>query len=339
LIRCASLSNFIVRNNSQVTGYNGNAWVDMQVVAAGALVGNVEETMTIEGNLAGTISVSNQMTGAIDVAGDIGTSSALATISAKQIRSIIANNIHANISTSSSDASDLVGRIATRTGGDFTGSLVTTNLKPLTVVGDTTAFIDIGRDLDANITVRDDVARESGTLATPLRTIRVGRDFKDDRTISIGGTLQGPNASNQWLGGISVGGSQGLKGQVIINADNTTGQWQGGVAVTGVANPLSAPNYPFANASLGNGSIGRVPFNVHDASSSPVNNAPSVPATDITNNAFMRTSPPATHRNIIIEFDGPIAIDPNMPSNQSPVAVHYVIETCDMFVPGGSNTI
>ena len=148
----------------------------------------------------------------------------------------------------------------------------------------------------------------------------------------VGGTLNAPvTIQTGFPTGATINvPANGLTSQIIINnANNAANTWAGIVSVG--TNSLTAANYPIANSILGNGSVGRVPFNVHDASSSPVNNAPSVPATDITNNAFMRRSPSATHRDIVIEFDGPIHSSASVPVN-----VDYVIEACSM--PGGVMT-
>jgi hypothetical protein len=105
------------------------------------------------------------------------------------------------------------------------------------------------------------------------------------------GTPAGPNIS------ITVTG-------IINNLNQLTNLWSGTVTVG--SQTLSAANYPFANATLGNGSIGRVPFNLHDASSSPVNNLTEAPNNNsITSTDLMgiTQTPP---RSIVLEFDGPI---------------------------------
>lgn len=320
-----SISNIIVTNDAP--GYSGNVYGSIASIREAVVPGltqltpNFEEPVRIAGDLNGTLIADNQFSGEILVDGNIGTPATPATIQARVIRAIEADNIHANILTASTNATDLIGRVTTRTGGDFTGSLITTSLKPSQLGGDTTAFIDIARDLDANITVRDDIARESGTLANPLRTIRVGRNFKAGRTISIGGTLQGPNSLGQWLGGIRIGGTEGLKGQVIINADNTTGQWQGGIAVP-VIDPLgstvtetlgAASAYAIPNAKLGNGSVGLVPYQLHGPSSSPPNGQLGDPTSidDLTNTDIM------SGQSIALEFYGPV----QLPTSGAPVKV------------------
>ncbi|GDX97985.1 hypothetical protein LBMAG48_03890 [Phycisphaerae bacterium] len=87
---------------------------------------------------------------------------------------------------------------------------------------------------------------------------------------------------------------------------------------------MSAPNYAIANATLGNGSVGRVPFNVHDASSSPINNlseAPNNNSITYTDMMGITQTPP---RSIVLEFDGPIEFTAGSP----PVKVTLLGTTC-----------
>jgi hypothetical protein len=70
----------------------------------------------------------------------------------------------------------------------------------------------------------------------------------------------------------------GLSGQIIINADNVAGgAWSAPVRIGPQGNPnqvvLNGPNYPQTSASLGGGSVGLVPFKLHNQSCSPPNGA------------------------------------------------------------------
>lgn len=70
----------------------------------------------------------------------------------------------------------------------------------------------------------------------------------------------------------------GLGGQIIINADAVAGgSWTAPVRVGPQGNPLqvvlTGPRYNQTSASLGGGSVGLVPFRLHDQSCSPANGA------------------------------------------------------------------
>lgn len=88
-------------------------------------------------------------------------------------------------------------------------------------------------------------------------------------TISIGKSFNNPLQYIQ----VPV---YGLGGQIIINADNAAGgAWTAPVRVGPNGDPqqiiLTNPNYPQTNALLGGGSVGLVPFHLHDEACIPAN--------------------------------------------------------------------
>jgi hypothetical protein len=72
--------------------------------------------------------------------------------------------------------------------------------------------------------------------------------------------------------------SQGLAGQIIINADNAAGgSWTSPVRVGQGGDPnqivINSPSYASSPAQLGGGAIGLVPFRLHNQACSPANGA------------------------------------------------------------------
>ena len=68
----------------------------------------------------------------------------------------------------------------------------------------------------------------------------------------------------------------GLQGQIIINADGIAGgAWNAPVRIGPNGDPnqvlLNGPRYPYSSAFLGGGSVGLVPFRLHDESCIPAN--------------------------------------------------------------------
>lgn len=144
----------------------------------------------------------------------------------------------------------------------------------------------------------------------------------------VGGTLNAPVTIGR---GLPAGASitvpaNGLTKQVVINnLNDPSNLWSGSVTI-GAQPALTVPNYSVTNAALGNGSVGLVPFRLHEQSSSPPNGyAPSpIPATALTNTRFAGTSlqggPPVP---VELEFYGPVAL----PTSGAPVKI-VMLDTC-----------
>ncbi len=124
------------------------------------------------------------------------------------------------------------------------------------VSGSVAGAITIGGELDGRVTT-------TGSLTGAL-TI----DSYMDGLIKVGDNLSGTIDINQ---------SQGLRGQIIINADNmsTPGTWTGPVIVgsitldNGASGDYTAPYYNALPSVLGGGSVGLAPFRIHEAACSP----------------------------------------------------------------------
>lgn len=153
----------------------------------------------------------------------------------------------------------------------------------------------------------------------------------------VGGTLNAPVTIGR---GLPAGASitvpaNGLTKQVVINnLNDPSNLWSGSVTV-GAQPALTVPNYSVTNAALGNGSVGLVPFRLHEQSSSPPNGyAPSpIPATALTNTRFAGTSlqggPPVP---VELEFYGPVAL----PTSGAPVKI-VMLDTCVSPAPDVTN--
>ncbi len=105
--------------------------------------------------------------------------------------------------------------------------------------------------------------------------------LESGRTITVDGYMDGLIKIGDSLAGtIDINQSQGLRGQIIINADNMTtpGTWasSGSVLIGSLnfnpnqTNPLyDAPYYDALPSALGGGSIGLAPFRLHAAACTP----------------------------------------------------------------------
>lgn len=207
--------------------------------------------------------------------------------------------------------------------GDFVGSVRAVNVASF--FG--TADIEVAGNLDANFTIFDDVWAESGTSTggggTPLRPFRIVGAFPANRTINIGGRLRGIEETG-WLGGLKFVSAGSLAGQIIINADNAdaTG-WRGAVEVSSLTlNPFPSPNdeYAATSASLGGGSIGLVPYALHDEDCAPTSASDINPAlvlqsrfAHITGTFGSTTFSSSDFQKLRLSFYGPLRDDGGLP--------------------------
>ncbi|MGD9789914.1 MAG: GC-type dockerin domain-anchored protein [Phycisphaerales bacterium] len=121
----------------------------------------------------------------------------------------------------------------------------------------------VAGDLNADVVLTDNISRMSGTTANPMPTIRVDGSFNTGRLIVIGDELEGPGGG--YIGGIEIGDTAGLGGQVIINANATTsGLWSGDISVgASTLDPSVATAYTTPSTSLGGGAVGLVPYRLY----------------------------------------------------------------------------
>lgn len=102
-------------------------------------------------------------------------------------------------------------------------------------------------------------------------------------TISIGGqlsTISDPTGTEDSM--IHIADADGLKGQIIVNANNNGSGWVGEIGIGGTASAptlefeptagaaTKAPFYMTLPSVIGDGAIGRVPFNFHTRASTPI---------------------------------------------------------------------
>ncbi|MBX3410684.1 MAG: hypothetical protein KF859_12470 [Phycisphaeraceae bacterium] len=130
---------------------------------------------------------------------------------------------------------------------------------------------------------------------------------------------EGDNRGQVW-----IHESQGLLGQIIINAANTglprAALWTGAVQVgeTTAGCPLlevsptpsssewESPHYEGLSAALGGGAVGLAPFYLHGEECSPVLGAPTA---TMTTREFDRYDPNTTPRSVKLRFYGPVRVN------------------------------
>jgi hypothetical protein len=253
---------------------------------------NINQVSVSAGDLTATnIEALQGAIGTVSASGKIGSSGSPTVISARDgITRVTATEIFGTITANANGGNGNIASLVT-TSGNFVGSLAARNI----LASAAPRGITVAGTLDASIQI------PTGNIDEP---ITIGGGFATGRTISV--------AAN------------GLKDQIIINNTNGSGQWQGSVQVAGITNPLTAPNYPISNATLGNGSIARVPFTVHDASSSPINNLSEAPNNNSITNTDMMGLTQTPARSIVLEFDGPIEFTAGTP----PVKVTLLGTSC-----------
>lgn len=183
--------------------------------------------------------------------------------------------------------------------GDLTGSITTTGTN--TITSGSNAAITIGGDV------------------TSTGSITLGGDLKAGNTIRIGHDL---------LGTIQLPGN-GLKGQIIVNANNDLvdpGTWTGTIRVDGVT--LSPDDeYTQLSASLGGGAAGVAPFKLHKPDCAPA--YADNPSAQLLASAFLATPPSGvTAAQVIARSYGPM----KLAEGQSP-STAVVVEVQNEMAP------
>ncbi|MBY0313404.1 MAG: ATP-binding protein [Phycisphaerales bacterium] len=137
---------------------------------------------------------------------------------------------------------------------------------------------------------------------------------------------------------ITIAEPLGLRGQIIINADNTqtTSPWSGEVVmpvpdpltglnvertfVTTAAPPFRAPHYAISSALLGGGAIGEVPFHIYEADCVPphrvrLTDPPTLSETEnfVPPSAFESGQTCNAAVPVKLRFYGPVALNPENP--------------------------
>jgi len=208
-----------------------------------------------------------------------------------------------------------IGQLQT-TSGDFKGFLTANNLAP---TGTSDCYLKITGDLDADVLFKNSVSRISGTTTNPLPTIRVDGSFNTGRLLVIGDELEGP--SGGYIGGIEIGDTTGLGGQVIINANATTsGLWSGDISVgASTLDPSIATAYTTPSTSVGGRAVGLVPYRLYASDCSPPQDPGggwnTTPGTNPLLNSQFSHQTGVTPRGTTMSFYGPIDSDASTPAS------------------------
>jgi hypothetical protein len=117
----------------------------------------------------------------------------------------------------------------------------------------------------APITITANVQSSASILASEISTSGIGGAF------TVGGTFSGLlRVPGNAAGPITITGSSGLAGQIILNSSNSGRTWLGSLTVGGTL-ISDKPYYTATN--LGGGAVGLTPFHYHPAESTPVDDS------------------------------------------------------------------
>jgi len=117
----------------------------------------------------------------------------------------------------------------------------------------------------APITITGNVQSSASILASEISTSGVGGAF------TVGGTFSGLlRVPGNVSGPITITGSSGLAGQIILNSSNSGSTWTGSLSVGGTA--ITDKPY-YAATDLGGGAVGLAPFHYHPDESTPVDDS------------------------------------------------------------------
>ncbi len=265
------------------------------------LVGN---SSTGTGSILGNVLVEGGNIDTLIAYGSIGTSSTPVTVkgwSLGLLRNITAASIHANIQSENPSVGITQVRLVKATSGDFTGSLKAQSLSGgtgetgLRVAGNLSANVQITSDASNPIAVTGSMTGSSSSLSVGTNSsggLTIGT-LATDKRITIGGSLTGTTSI----------GAGGLRGQVIVNANNSGGTWQSpATATVGGVSLSPLPNYVLGSMTIGCGAIGRVPFALYNNDCMPP--VRPTPGT-IGRQAFFRATSP---QSALVRFYGPVRI-------------------------------
>lgn len=305
-LTAAQFGNITATTNVNLAGHTGDIFVDVLAHGGGVLSGSVTERIVpgTSGRFNGTVLAGFEFYGVDSPGGDIGTAATPASLTAKVIGSIRGRRIYADILTQPQDGNDYIGQVEA-TAGPIVGSINTGGIVPPNIGGFTTCFIKASGDLDVDITTVRDAAPFNGI--NPI--ISAGGEFPAHRTMRIGRHVLSNTSGG---GGISLG-SNGLKGQIIINQRNGfggigIGRWEAPIKVgtTSIAmSPFSRP----ASSSFGGGSVTLAPQCLYNNDCVPIAPAIASPivlpasATSLVPSDLDPSGPGA-----VIRFDGPVQL-------------------------------
>ncbi|MBL8746449.1 MAG: hypothetical protein JNK58_08860 [Phycisphaerae bacterium] len=210
---------------------------------------------TVTGKIRGNILIDYGAIYALTATEGIGTSAIPVQLRTKlNIERITAKEIFADITTFANGGTGFTGTIETLN-GPFTGSLITRRIA--SPGAGKYAALTINGDLDANITITENIANENNSNPA----VNVAGRLMLARTFRVGTSLD-PGAT------FRIGTPGGLQGQLIINDQNNGGTWSGPVTISATTlGPV--PMYSSPSAPIGGGSAGHVPFHLHAADAWP----------------------------------------------------------------------
>src|SRR5262245_14341529 len=312
LVRTATVGNVLASTivGMYVTG-NANGTITCTPRSGGnpshivsAFAGGFRGNISVE---EGYISQLYSSGGTIGVAG-----TPIQIVARSRIEHIFGTAIYADISVlaDGSGAAD-VHRIVTGD-GPFVGSLTARKFDlvngsgfggPGIFINHVTSMLDA--DLDADIIFTDSFDTNITGQVHPQISVPTGYALKQGRTIRIGDGLIGSSSSVGTIYGISLP-ANGLKGQIIINANNGSGGWTAPVKVDGYTLDESsggsddAPYYERLSSDLGGGAVGLVPFHLHDEDCTPPNFSSQCSIGEYEDNDYRET--------IVLRHYGPVGV-------------------------------
>jgi hypothetical protein len=276
-----SIANIIVGDNLGASGF-------VNVPSKGGSLSN----MTVAGNVAGRIHAEQGFFGDVVIGGVLSSEDVdgIFPIRSKNgVNRLIAQNISANVTLATNNGSGRVGLIKT-TNGSIAGAMALKELVVPTGSG------------ESGIIINGDLANGAIIRFVPGGT--------NSRSIFVNGSLAGE---------IRFDDPADLDTQIVVNAANSGGVWANtgkvvldwnptppAVARTlapASSQPNQAPRYQALPSALGGGSVGVVPFDVHDLASVPTNPAAGVPPTPTNLDSS----------SVAIAFYGPIRAESTAP--------------------------
>lgn len=226
--------------------------------------GNFEDPFYVEGDFLSSTTTPGYMNPFL-VTGALGTTARPASVEARLFERINAASFEGEIDATGTSGTDGVGEFVVT--GDVVGQIFAERVG---AIDGWNGVWTIGGDLDADVVIRGDVDAES--TASPA-TVVIGGEFKAGRVFVIGGTLAG-GASG--VGGIKVTDTAGLKGQIIVNANDTSDAWLGDATVGATVLDPGGSGTDFAytttSSTLGGGAVGLVPYHLHKTDCLPAYN-------------------------------------------------------------------
>ncbi|MFI4873026.1 MAG: hypothetical protein ACIARQ_14525 [Phycisphaerales bacterium JB061] len=271
-----------VTPNGSIAAYRGHIG---PVSITGDLNGNLAslrhsiESITVEGSIGAQGRPSIYATAPlhsfaiehINVEGSIGTPTSLVgIITAGAVRTIEADEIHANIDLETDPS--IPGYIAglTTREGDFSGSFRARTLTSFARNSESPCAIKIAGDLDGEMVFTNGMRNEYA--AGP--EVDIGGTLTENALFFTG--IIARNDSSIPAGEIIIRSDQALEGQIIIGKGNETDFNEPAKVTVGTTSPMvitnSTKHYTTPFADFGGGAIGVAPFNFHQTESFPNHN-------------------------------------------------------------------